>query len=391
MKFDKAFFDGGINRRGTQCAKWDSDPIVKHNSLPMQVADMDFPCAPVIQEAIIERAKHDCYGYTNYGPEDNQALIDFWKRRHGLAIAQEQLMRIPCVIEGMRLCIRTFTNPGDKIIIFTPVYPPFHSSVSDNDRELVCVPLLRNAETGRFDMNYEGLEEALKQGAKMALLCNPQNPLSRLWQKDELEKVCALIKKYNAVLVSDEIHADFVYAPAKLTPMLSIKESWDCTVMLCSASKTFNIAGLQQANLVCFNPDMLKALQKEAGNIGMTSGNIFALYATRAAYNEGDEWLEGLLAYLDEGRKVLEESVKEYLPKAVIPPIEATYLTWLDLTAYGKTCGELTELFRAHGVELTPGTAFDKTAEGCMRICFGCPHNMIREGVKRLGEALKEE
>lgn len=391
MKFDKAYFDHGIDRRNSECAKWDSDMIVEHDSLPMQVADMDFPCAPAIQKAILERAAHNCYGYSKYVPEEKEALISFWQRRHQLSIAPEQVIRIPCVIEGMRLCILGLTNPGDSVVIFTPVYPPFHYAVNETGRHLISVPLLQNRETGRYDMNFEGLEEALKNGARMVLLCNPQNPISLLWSREELEQVCRIVKAYGATLVSDEIHADFVYAPNVFTPMLSLEEAWDCTVMLCSASKTFNVAGLQQANLVCFNADLLAAVTKKSQEIHVTSGNIFALFATRAAYNDCDEWLDGLLEYLDEGRRVLMDAVKEHLPKAVVPPIEATYLAWLDLRAYGKNCAELTKLFRAHGVELTTGTDFDKTAEGCMRICFGCPHDMVREAVRRLGEALKEE
>lgn len=390
MKYNKEFFDKGINRMHTDSTKWADKILEETDGVPMQVADMDFRCAQPIQDAILERAQHACYGYSADNPDNEGALIDYWKRRHDLTIQPDQSIMIPCVITGLRACVRAFTKEGDKVAFFSPMYPPFFSTVKDNERQLVNLTMTPDAETGRFSMNLDALEEALQQGVKLVLFCNPHNPISRCWEKDEILSMVRLVKQYGAKIACDEIHADFVYAPNKLTPILSLPEAHDCTVMLCSASKTFNVAGLQQAMAVCFDADMSVALSKALGQAGAACGNIFALWATRAAYTQCDDWLDGLLEYLDEGRKVLAESVKKYLPKARLAPIEATYLAWVDFRAYQKTCKELDELFTKYGVLLTPGTAFEPTAEGYMRISFGCPHQKIEEGIRRLGEALKE-
>ena len=389
MMFDQEYFDAGLYRMGTNCEKWDEarkdwgDEI-----LPLWVADMDFPSPPAAQAALLRRAAHPTYGYTAVTEEDKLALTRFWQRRHDLEIATDDLVFLPCVVTGIKLAILALTQPGEGVIIQSPVYGPFRMSVEATGRTLMDAPLLRR-EDGGYDMDLAAVEERLQQGAKMMVLCSPHNPASRAWTKDELTALIELLKKYNVPLVSDEIHADFVYAPGKFVPALSISK--ENVLSFCAASKTFNLAGLQQACCICPDAGMQEAIRREMNKAGVTCGNIFALEATRAAYNEGDAWLDGLMAYLDGNRKHLAKLVAEYLPKAVLSPMDATYLGWLDLRAYGFNAEELTQRTTGAGVLFTGGKFFGDNGEGFLRINLGCPRRNITEGIRRLAMALRDE
>ena len=386
MKFDREYFDAGLYRMGTRCEKWD-EARKDHGEdiLPLWVADMDFPSPPAVQEAILKRAAHPTYGYTAELEDDHQALIDFWQRRHGLTVEADWLTLMPCVVTGIKAAILALTQPEDKVIITSPVYGPFRMSVAATGRTLADAPMTCD-ENGRYSMDLTAVEAQLQQGAKMMVLCNPHNPVSRAWAKEELVALVELLDKYNAVLVSDEIHADFVYAPHTFHPILSITQK--NVLSLCAASKTFNLAGLQQACCICPDEKIRNAFRDEMNKAGVRAGNIFALEATRAAYNEGDAWLDGLMAYLDGNRQHLAAMVAEHLPKAVLTPMEATYLGWLDLRAYGYTSEELGERTLANGVMFTGGKFFGDNGEGFLRINIGCPRANITEGILRLKKAL---
>lgn len=386
MLYNREFFDKGLERRHTGCEKWDAE-FIHEDTLSLWVADMDFACAESIQKAMAERAQHPCFGYNSDEKAYTDAFCGFMHRRHQLDISADEMLRLPCVVTGLKTCVQAYTEEGDQVAIFSPCYGPFAMSVESNGRKLVSVPLLLDEE-GTYHMNLPGMEEALKGGAKLILLCNPHNPASRCWEREELEALAGLAKAYGVTLVSDEIHADFVYKPHKFVSMLHVTK--ENVVALFAASKTFNIAGLQQAQLVTWEQALLKKAENVLNRNGITCGNTMALVGTMAAYNEGDEWLDGLMAYLDENRQVLSQCVKEYLPKAKLTPISATYLAWLDLRAYGKTCDELKELFDRHGVALTGGTFFGTEGEGFMRLNFGCRQAHVLEGIKRIAIALEE-
>lgn len=386
MQYNRVFFDKGLERRHTGCEKWDAE-FVHEDTLALWVADMDFACAEGIQKAMIERAQHPCFGYNSDEQAYTDAFCNFMHRRHQVAICGEEMLRLPCVVTGLKTCVQAYTSEGDQVAIFGPCYGPFAMSIESNGRKLVSVPLLQD-ENGEYQMNLSGMEEALQNGSKLILLCNPHNPASRCWEREELQALADLAKKYNTPIVSDEIHADFVYQPHQFVSVLNITR--ENVVALFAASKTFNIAGLQQAQLV--SPD--KALREKAEQVlnrnGIACGNTMALVATMAAYNEGDAWLDGLMEYLDETRKALPEWVKEYLPKARLTPISATYLAWLDLRAYGKTCEEMKAAFEKCGIALTCGTFFGAEGEGFMRLNFGCKRDMVLEGIQRIAKALEE-
>lgn len=387
MNFNREYFDMGLNRMGTRSEKWDACRA-EHGAdvLPVWVADMDFPSPPACQEAILRRAAHLTYCYTEIREDDQKAVTDFWLRRHGVKLEPEQVLMLPCVVTGLKMAIHALTKPEDGVIILSPVYGPFRFSVEATGRRLMDCPLKQD-ENHRYSMDLAAVEEALKQGGRLIMLCNPHNPVSRLWSGEELKQLLSLLDQYDAYLVSDEIHADFVFPGDRFVSVLSLRT--DRVLVLGAASKTFNLAGLQQASCLCPDDGIREKMEKTIAGCGVTSGNIFALEATRAAYEQGDAWLDGLLEYLDGNRKLLAELVETQLPKARLTPIEATYLAWLDLSAYGFTCEELAKRTEAAGVIFTGGTFFGQGGESHLRLNFGCPARNVEEAVRRLKIALE--
>ena len=388
MIFNEEYFDEGLYRMGTRSEKWDACRLeYGENVLPMWVADMDFPSPPAVQEAILARAAHPTYCYTEIMADDDQALIDFWHRRHSLTIAREDITMIPCVVTGLRLAILALTQPGDGVIIQSPVYGPFRMSVEGTERQVMDAPLVRQAD-GSYGMGLAAIARQLQSGAKLMLLCNPPNPVSRAWSREERQALLDLLNRYNVPLVSDEIHADFVFAPKTFVPVMTLQQK--NVISLCAASKTFNLAGLQQADAICKDEALRTAFRYEMDKAGVRSGNIFALEATRAAYNHGDAWLDGLVRYLEGNYALLAKLIKEHLPKAVLTPMEGTYLGWIDLRAYGYTTDELMQRTEKAGVYFTVGTFFgEELGAGHLRINIGCPRRYIEEGILRLRVALE--
>lgn len=390
MKYDKAFFDRPLERRGTACEKWDGlEKELGKTMNPMWVADMDFAGPEEIARALAERAAHPAYGYSCETEESVEALLSFMERRHHVSLKPQEHLLLPCVVTGLRAAVQSLTEAGDRVIIQPPVYGPFRFSIQDNARETAECPLIRDGE-GRYSMDLAAVEEACRAGAKLMMICNPHNPVGRCWSRDELTALLNVLAKYQVPLVSDEIHEDFVYQKGAFTPVLALPEAEKLPVIaLTSASKTFNLAGLQQAVAFSRNGEMLDGINKALRAAGVTSGNIFAMVATEAAYRYGDAWLDAMLAYVHEGEGLFRAEVAKRLPKAVISPLEATYLGWIDLRAYGLTTDQLIEKCREAGVEFTPGTFFDeKEGDGFLRVNYACPHARILEAAEQLEKAV---
>ena len=388
MTFDRAFFDSGIDRRGTDCVKWDEREAIAENAVPLWVADMDFRCAPAIGEALKCRAEHPCYGYTMTTDEDIGTMLGFLERRHQVSLRQEDALMLPCVVTGLKLFVRCYTEPGERVAILTPVYGPFTSAIELNRRIPARVALVRGSD-GRYQIDFDQLESVFRSGVRVLLMCSPHNPVSRCWTEQELNTLLGLTRRYGVKLCVDEIHAEFVFAPHRFRSILSYVGEEDDVMSLMSASKTFNIAGLQQAFALSRNHKMLDCFRREIDAAGIVSGNIFALTGTRAAWTEGEAWLDGLNAYLADNAQLLGRLLKEYLPFAKMSPVEATYLAWLDLSAYEGSCARMAQKCRDAGVALTSGTFFGPEGEGFMRLNFGCPAAQLEEGVKRLKRAMQ--
>ena len=386
-QFDQAFFDKALDRKGTNSVKWNKPGVCPEGHIPLWVADMDFVCAPAITQALVERAQHPSYGYTFISGEDSIALCNWWDRRHGVTILPEHIGFLPSVVTGLRVTVDEFTKAGDGIIIQSPVYGPFFKTIKQAGR-IVLEAHLKQEEDGRYHMDLAAVEDFLKQGAKLMILCNPHNPVGRAWQRQELSALISLLGKYDCALVSDEIHADFVYKPSKFVSALSM--DYDKLVVLASASKTFNLPGLQQSNLICRDRDNLKSMEDRLERHGVECGNIFALIATRTAYNEGDAWLDGLIRYLGDSWEILKNKLAELLPEAKLTPIEASYLAWVDMKAYGLTNEELYRRSVEKLVLPLSGNFFGEEAgEGFMRINFGCPRAQLLLGIERFADAVK--
>ena len=328
--YDRTFFDHSVDRRGTACEKWDSamarDPRVTN---PMWVADMDFRCPEEVVSALCERAAHPIYGYTEQTERAVAAMLGFMERRHGLKLTPSEQIMLPCVVSGLKAAVLAFTKPGDRIIVQPPVYGPFYASVRDNGRETVECPLERD-ELGRYAMDLESVEDACRAGARMMFLCSPHNPVGRVWSREELEALLAVLARYDVLLLSDEIHEDFVYRPRAFVPVLDLAaEAGVRAISMTTASKTFNLAGLQQAAAFCRDRALLGRLEKTLRDAGVVSGNIFGMVATEAAFAHGDAWLDAMLDYVAEGYTIFRGEVAARLPGAVLSPLEATYLGWL--------------------------------------------------------------
>ena len=390
MRFDTAYFDAGIRRIGTECEKWDGmiAETGDETMIPMWVADMDFPSPPAIRDALADVLERGTWGYTVSGDADRQALCDYWARRHSVTIERESVLLSPCVVTGLKLALRAVTKPGDGVLINPPVYGPFFMSIRSNGRKVVESPLVCG-EDGRYTMDLADMEGKLASGeAKAVMLCSPHNPCGRAWSEEELTAVVALCRRYGAPIVCDEIHADFVYAPNTHHSILTIPGAREIAVMLCAASKTFNVAGLEQSAIVCCNEAVRKAIAEDMAASGVKAGNAFALAATRAAYTGCDAWLDGLMDYLAGSRDMVAAFVAERMPRVRLTPLEATYLMWLDCSALGFTQDELLARIRAAHVKVNDGLFFGEQGRGFIRLNIGCPRSQIREALTRLATVL---
>ena len=390
MRFDTAYFDAGIRRVGTECEKWDGmiAETGDETMIPMWVADMDFPSPPAIRDALAGVLARGTWGYTISGDADRQALCDYWARRHSVTIERESVLLSPCVVTGLKLALRAVTKPGDGVLINPPVYGPFFMSIRSNGRKVVESPLVCG-EDGRYTMDLADMEGKLASGeAKAVMLCSPHNPCGRAWSEEELTAVVALCRRYGAPIVCDEIHADFVYAPNTHHSILTIPGAREIAVMLCAASKTFNVAGLEQSAIVCCNEAVRKAIAEDMAASGVKAGNAFALAATRAAYTGCDAWLDGLMDYLAGSRDMVAAFVAERMPRVRLTPLEATYLMWLDCSALGVTQDELLARIRAAHVKVNDGLFFGEQGRGFIRLNIGCPRSQIQEALTRLATVL---
>jgi len=390
MAFDKAYFDAGINRIGTECEKWDGMIAATgdESMIPMWVADMDFPSPPAVRAALASVLERGTWGYTISGKADKEALCAYWARRHNTMIDPESVTLSPCVVTGLKLGLRAVTKEGDGILINPPVYGPFMMSIKANGRKVVESPLVAD-ENNRYSMNLAEMEEKLASGeAKAVMLCSPHNPVGRAWSREELTAVVQLCRKYNAGLICDEIHADFVFAPGEHVSILEIEGAREFAVMLCAASKTFNVAGLEQSAIVCENEAIRTAIQNDMAASGVKAGNCFALAATRAAYTDCDAWLDGLKEYLMGSRDMVMEYVAANMPKVKVTPLEATYLMWLDCRALGLSQEELLDRISAAHVKVNDGLFFGEMGRGFIRLNIGCPRSQITAALEQLKTVL---
>lgn len=378
MKYD---FDKTIDRRATNSYKWDSAP---EGVLPMWVADMDFRTAPAIIDALQKRVAHGIFGYTRVPDAYYDAVTSWFSRRHGWNIDREWIIYTSGVVPAVSAVIKALTVPGDKVIVQTPVYNCFFSSIRNNGCEIVSNPLRRTADT--YEMDFDALERcAADPRAKVMLLCNPHNPAGRVWTPDELTRLGNICLRNGVTVVSDEIHCELVYQGFKYTPFASLSDAFLHRSVTCvSPSKAFNIAGLQIANIVAFDNDLRSRIDKAININEVCDVNPFGVAATIAAYNEGEEWLNQLVDYLHGNYEAMAEFCRRELPEFPITRLEGTYLVWMDCSSLGMPSDALEHaLLDDARLWLNAGTMYGAEGEGYMRWNIACPRSVMLDGLNR--------
>lgn len=383
-------FDTIIDRSNNFAAKWsEMDKKYGTNDLiPMWVADMDFKAAPCIIDALRNRLEQGIYGYTTRPNSYNESIVNWVSRRFGWNIKSEWLVFSPGVIPAISILIQELTNEGDKIMIQEPVYSPFNSVVKDNKRELVISPL-KKLEDGNYVMDYEDIEAKIKD-VKIFILCNPHNPVGRVWTKEELKQLGDICIKHNVKVISDEIHSDIIFKGYKHIPFASICKEFEQNSITCMApTKTFNIAGLQMSQVILPNEDDYKALDSAFARIDIRRNNAFSLVATEAAYNHGEEWLTDFIDYLEGNMDFAVDYIEKNMPKLKVRKPQGTYLLWVDFSELGLSDDEVAKFLVENAkVALNNGPSFGIGGQGYQRINLACPRSMVEEALTRIKNAI---
>ncbi|MDL0374772.1 MalY/PatB family protein, partial [Clostridioides difficile] len=379
-----------VDRSNNFSSKW-SEMEKKYGTndlLPMWVADMDFKAAPCIIDSLKNRLEQEIYGYTTRPDSYNESIVNWLDRRHNWKIKSEWLIYSPGVIPAISLLINELTKANDKIMIQEPVYSPFNSVVKNNNRELIISPL-QKLENGNYIMDYEDIENKIKD-VKLFILCNPHNPVGRVWTKDELKKLGDICLKHNVKIISDEIHSDIILKKHKHIPMASISKEFEKNTITCMApTKTFNIAGLQSSYVILPDEKYYKLLDDAFTRIDIKRNNCFSLVATEASYNNGESWLESFLEYLESNIDFAIKYINENMPKLKVRKPEGTYLLWVDFSALGLSDEELESILVQKGkVALNQGNSFGIGGSGYQRINLACPRSMLEEALIRIKNAI---
>lgn len=388
MKYN---FDINMERRGTNCEKWDflEEEFGKKDLLALWVADMDFPAPPEVLEALHNKIDEGALGYPIAPDSLLKAITDWQKNRHGWEIGKEAVTWAPGVVAGLAFSIMAYTKPGDGVIIQTPVYPPFYATISESGRRIVKNPLKR--EKDRYVMDLESLEKLVTPTCRTLILCSPHNPVARVWTREELEALSELAERKDMIIISDEIHQDLVYSDAKHMSIASLSEEMSSrTVTFVAPSKTFNIAGMNSS--VALIPDeKLRARYVSVLNrLHLSSLSILGLTAMETAYAKCAGWLDELMAYLEENRNFTEKFVRERMPKAKMDHPEGTYIFWIDFRGYGFNSETLMDLLvNEAGVALNNGRNFGTEGDGFARINIGTNREMLKKALEKIAKALE--
>lgn len=390
-----SLFDLPVERKGTSCVKWDGlrGMFKTDDVLPMWVADMDFKVPEAVTAALQERIGHGVFGYTLMSEGYKEAVKGWMQKRHGWAISSDSIVYSPGVVPALHQIVQAFTEPGDQVIIQPPVYPPFSKVVLNQGRELVLNPLRET--DGDYMMDFDHLESLMNEKVKMLILCNPHNPIGRVWNRGELEQLQAIAEKYDVLIVSDEIHADLVFAPNAHVPYATLSAAAADRSIICTApSKTFNLAALHTSNIIVSNAALREKLEETLRSNMIGGIGALGMAATEAAYNHGEEWLNECLAYIKGNMEYVQAHLSTYKSADGVPLVtsklpEATYLMWLDFRRLGLEAKELEKfIIEQARLGLNTGASFGKEGEGYMRINLACTRSTVEEAMARLDAAM---
>jgi cystathionine beta-lyase len=380
-------FDIIAGRQNRDSVKWGCGEAF----LPMGIADMDFDTVPEVREAIIERAKKDVFGYTELPNDYRETVAGWFERRHGWKAEEEWISISPGVVTAIIQAIRAFTHPGDRVLVQTPVYYPFFSAVARSGCETVSSPLVLF--DGKYRMDFEDLErKAADERVKMLILCNPHNPVGRVWTREELGRIGGICLRNNVLVIADEIHCDLVYSGNRYIPFSSVSEEFAQISITCTApSKTFNLAGLQTSNIIIPNERLRREYSISLENIGVSRLNLFGGLACSAAYTHGEQWLEELHEYLEGNRDYAVRYIRENIPELEVVVPEGTYLLWLDFRRLGLHGPEL-KRFLQHETRIifNEGFIFGEGGEGFERMNIACPRSILQEALGRIEKAVRK-
>ena len=382
MKYN---FDTPIDRRGTDAMKWD----VAEGELPMWVADMDFAAAPEIVEALQARLSHGVFGYTDVSDAWYDAYLGWWRERHGFAMQRDWLIFCTGVVPAISSIVRKLTTPNENVLLLTPVYNIFFNSIVNNGcRALECPLLYRD---GAYAIDWTDFEEKLADPqTTLLLLCNPHNPVGKIWDQQTLARIGALAKQHHVTVLSDEIHCDLTAPQMAYVPFLSASE--DCRAVGVAAiapTKAFNLAGLQTAAVAVPDPTLRHKVWRGLNTDEVAEPNVFATVAAVAAFKKGAPWLDALREYVFENRRIAEAYLDENLPLLHPVAADATYLLWIDARAVTPDGAALCRFVREQtGLILSPGAAYGKTGEPFLRMNLACPRTRLLDGLRRLSAAL---
>ncbi len=380
-------FDQPSDRRGTHCVKWDTAEA--RDAIPMWVADMDFRVAQPITDALLRRVRHGVFGYTEVPDAYYQAIIDWFARRHAWTIDRSWVLYTSGVVPAISVVVKALTQPGDKVLIQTPVYNCFFSSVRNNGCETAENPLVYSS--GTYHVDFDDMErKAADPKVKLFVLCNPHNPAGRVWTREELEKMNDICLRHGVKVVSDEIHCELVMPGHRFIPFASVSQACQDNSITCnSPSKSFNTAGLQIANIICNDAGIRQRIDRAININEVCDVNPFGVEALIAAYNESGEWIDQLCAYLHANYTCLCEYFRDHLPTLGVTRLEGTYLVWVDIRSTGKTSDEVKELLLHQGhVLVNSGTMYGQNGEGFIRINIACPRSQLTEALGRMAQVL---
>ena len=386
----RTYLDTPIDRRGTNCEK--RDQLARYfgrgDLLAMWVADMDFRTVPQVREALMRRADHAIYGYTDDSDRERAAEAGWLERRHGLRVETDWILYSPGVVDSIFFCVDALTGPEGAVLIQPPVYGPFYRAAELFNRKLVTSPLIHADGTWRMD--YDDLEKKFSDGARLMILCSPHNPVGRVWTRDELQRLVDLAARYGAVIVSDEIHADFTFDGHRQTRILALEGAAERCVMLTSATKSFNLAGLRHSSVIAPNPSLRKAVSDALMRAHATSPNIFGSIAQTVAYTCGDEWMDAVVEYVKENRDYTVAFLREQLPELGCAPQEGTYLTWIDFSGLGMPHEAVMTLLTDRArVALNSGLFFGEEGRGWFRMNLATPRVNVERTLDCITKAIR--
>ena len=397
MKYD---FDREIDRKDTQSAKWGviqdpdnpsrwhatGDYFGEDRVLPLWVADMDFPAPRPVVDALVRRAQHGIYGYTIRADSYDQTVVDWMNRRHGWEIEPGWIVSTPGVVPAINFLVRTFTRPGEKVLIQRPVYYPFFDAIENNGGEIVSSSLI--LDDGRYKIDFQDFEKkAADPAVTLFVLCSPHNPVGRVWTRAELTRIGEICLKHQVLVIADEIHADLIYKGITFTPLAAISEEMAQNTVVCTApSKTFNLAGLHTSNIIIPNSGLRRCFQQTMNSCGMGKwANPFGLLACETAYREGESWLEQVMVYIEDNLDYLQDFIASNIHGIQVIRPEGTYLVWLDCRELGLDKWALKRLMLEKArIFLDEGFIFGPEGEGFERINIACPRSILQDALERI-------